>query len=330
MAAPKRSSRVSRKRRRRKPARWPIVVVGAAVLFLAGFGIGRLWRPRQAKVAAAGVPRDASGVTDEGKVGDSTTGADRRGASPPRPAAVPVTTELEESAEQQGWQEGRPDGPFVAIVVDDLGRSVETIRRLLSWNVALSYSVLPYETHTAEVTRALRQAQVEILCHLPMEGSAEADPGPGALRQTMTGAELARLTEAALAQVVGAQGVNNHMGSVLSADAMAMRSVLRVVEQHGLFFLDSRTASESRAYDVAMELGVAAGKRQVFLDRDPSAPAIAEQFQELLALARRQGAAIAITHPHRATLDRLEIEVQRALGLGYRFVPVSYLLDRSS
>jgi polysaccharide deacetylase 2 family uncharacterized protein YibQ len=80
---------------------------------------------------------------------------------------------------------------------------------------------------------------------------------------------------------------------------------------------------------VALELGLAAAERHVFLDPDPSPAEIATQFHRLLALAREQGAAIAIGHPHPATLAMLEAEVPRARALGYEFVPVSYLLDRT-
>jgi polysaccharide deacetylase 2 family uncharacterized protein YibQ len=38
--------------------------------------------------------------------------------------------------------------------------------------------------------------------------------------------------------------------------------------------------------------------------------------------------AIAIAHPHPATLEVLAREIPRAKAAGYEFVPVSYLVDR--
>jgi polysaccharide deacetylase 2 family uncharacterized protein YibQ len=118
------------------------------------------------------------------------------------------------------------------------------------------------------------------------------------------------------------------MGSSLSADRRAMRTILSVLAARGLFFLDSRTTAASTGYEVALELGVPAARRQVFLDPDPRAPAVAAQFQRLLTLAAEQGAVVAIGHPRPATLAVLAEQVPRARALGYEFVPLSYLLDR--
>jgi polysaccharide deacetylase 2 family uncharacterized protein YibQ len=120
------------------------------------------------------------------------------------------------------------------------------------------------------------------------------------------------------------------MGSVFSADAEAMTPILSELAARGLFFIDSRTSADSVGYRLALEHGVPAAERQVFLDADPGTEAIALQFERLLELARRRGAAVAIGHPHRDTLAVLELEVPRALAAGYEFVPASFLLDRPS
>lgn len=217
----------------------------------------------------------------------------------------------------------------IALVIDDLGRNVGDIQRLQDLRISWTAAVLPFESRTREVVSALGELGMEYLCHLPMEG-ANANPGPGALRLDMTPAELSAATLAALSAVPGAVGVNNHMGSVVSADAAAMSSILSELAARGLFFVDSRTSAASVGYRLALEHGVPAAERQVFLDADPAPEAIAQQFERLLELARRRGSAVAIGHPHRDTLAVLEREIPRALAAGYEFVPASFLLDRPS
>jgi len=218
-------------------------------------------------------------------------------------------------------------GVRLALVIDDLGRSLGDLERLDALGIPLTYSVLPFESHTREVVDWLSRRRREILCHLPMEPGNGANPGPGALTASMSREEMVAATEAALLAVPGAVGVNNHMGSRLSADPVAMRSVLGVLAGRGLFFLDSRTSAETVAYQTARGLGLAAAERQVFLDRDPAAAAIELQFDRLLEVARKRGAAIAIGHPYPETFHVLARRVPEALEAGYEFVPVGFLVD---
>jgi hypothetical protein len=241
---------------------------------------------------------------------------------PEAPVAVPVAQ----------VETPPPSGPVhgvrVALVIDDLGHDVNDLRPLVALGVPVTYSVLPYEEQTPEVVAELRRRRAEMILHLPMEPKNGQNPGPGALLQGMSDGELREKTEAALKAVPGAVGVNNHMGSLLSAEEGPMNAVLGVLAARGLFFLDSRTSAESVGYKVAIGLGVPAAERQVFLDGDPAPEAIHAQFQRLLNLARTKGAAIAIGHPHPETLAALTREVPKAKAEGYEFVPVSYLLTR--
>jgi len=233
------------------------------------------------------------------------------------------------AARLAGLQESPPAGPArVALVIDDLGRSLEELDDLHRLGVPITYAVLPFESQTPEVVAALRRRHDEILCHLPMEPRSGGNPGPGALRAGMSPEQLRQSTLAAIAAVPGAVGVNNHMGSALSADPGSMSTILGVLAERGLYFLDSRTSAQSVGFRVATSLGVPAAERQVFLDDDPHPAAVAAEFQHLLELARTRGGAIAIGHPHAATLATLAAEVPRAQALGYRFVQVSALLDR--
>ena len=216
--------------------------------------------------------------------------------------------------------------PAVAIVIDDLGRSVETVRRLEALGVDLTYSVLPFEVRTPEVVRTLRRGNREILCHLPMQAAGEADPGPGALTIAMTPEEVDRRTREALASVPGASGVNNHMGSGFSSDAGLMRVVLQVIAEKELYFLDSRTSALTQGFAVARELGLPAAERQVFLDRERQRAAIAAQLEELLLRASERGSAVGIGHPYAETLEVLEEWIPGAVARGFRFVTVGELV----
>ncbi|HET9212298.1 MAG TPA: divergent polysaccharide deacetylase family protein [Thermoanaerobaculia bacterium] len=241
---------------------------------------------------------------------------------PETPAAVPAATQTVTPA-------GPVHGARIALVIDDLGHDVAELTTLEALGVPVTYSVLPYEPQTPEVVAELRRRKAEILLHLPMEPVHGENPGPGALLQGMSDGELRQKTEEALKAVPGAVGVNNHMGSLLSSEEGPMNAVLSVLAERSLFFLDSRTSAQSVGYKVALELGVPAAERQVFLDGEATPEAIHAQFQRLLSVARAKGSGIAIGHPHPETLAALAREVPKAKAEGFEFVPVSYLLTKS-
>ena len=101
--------------------------------------------------------------------------------------------------------------------------------------------------------------------------------------------------------VPGALGANNHMGSKMTADAMSMDAVMRVLNLRGLYFLDSRTGTGSVALAAAARAGVPAMGRDVFLDDGADKATVAARLAELAAIARARGCAVGIGHPHPAT-----------------------------
>jgi len=215
----------------------------------------------------------------------------------------------------------------VALVIDDLGRDFEPLAALARLAVPVTYAVLPFEPRTREVAARLEASGAEVLCHLPMESEGEGAAEPRTLRLAMSDAALAAATAAALDEVPGAVGLNNHQGSLLTTDRRAMRIVLGVAAERQLYFLDSRTTPASVAFAVARELDVRAAERQIFLDDVPTVEAVRREFARLLEVAATRGAAIAIGHPHPATLAALAEEVPRAKASGIEFVPVSALLS---
>lgn len=312
-----------RRRRSRRGRDLPLLIGVAAASLLIGYllGVGSGgWRGEGPESVDSPAPAAGSEEPGDERV---AVGAPPRAISPPAGETAP------EPAPRRAPEPEPPagGGARVAVVIDDLGRRIQDVADLAALGVALSYGVLPFESHTAEVVEELKRRDQEILLHLPMEPLSGANPGPGALTAKMSAAEIGAATRWALSAVAGATGVNNHMGSELTANRRTMEVVLEVLSEEGLFYLDSRTSADSVAYRLALELGVPAAERQVFLDVESEPAAIRAEFRRLLALARERGSAVAIGHPYPTTLQVLRREVPAALAAGYRFVPVSDLLD---
>lgn len=223
-----------------------------------------------------------------------------------------------------------PRPPQVAIIVDDLGRDLETFRSLLDIELPLALAILPGEPHATEAARLAHRRGREVMIHLPMEpqGYPAIDPGDDALLVGQPPSEQLRRMRIYLRRVPHAVGVNNHMGSRFTEDLEGMAVVLGELRREGLFFVDSRTTGGSVAYELGRRAGIRVGRRDVFLDNVAEEEPILEQIRQLVRTARRSGTAIAICHPYPATLKALH----RAVGLleeeGIAVVPVSRLVAK--
>lgn len=105
-----------------------------------------------------------------------------------------------------------------------------------------------------------------------------------------------------------------------------MRVVLDTLKGRGLFFVDSVTTPKSVGLRLAKELGMKSGRRNVFLDNEQDGTYILGQLNQAVRLARKTGAAIAICHPHPATIQTLEAALPGLAQRGITLVPVSRLV----
>ena len=209
--------------------------------------------------------------------------------------------------------------PRVAIIIDDMGYHQQLGNQLLALDLNLTFSFLPAGPFTAQQAALAKAKGREILLHLPMEPRNTAwNPGENALYVRDTPERLRQKMAGMFSAVPHATGANNHMGSRFTADAAAMRVVLANLKEHSFFFIDSYTARGSQGLATAQELGVPTARRHIFLDNVQETETICRQIDELVAIAQKKGAAIAIGHPNRATLRALtecEARLRRAVEI---------------
>nr|MDJ0895682.1 divergent polysaccharide deacetylase family protein [Alphaproteobacteria bacterium] len=172
-----------------------------------------------------------------------------------------------------------------------------------------------------------RRAGHELMVHMPMEPlTRDSDPGPNALLVGLARGELERRLHWNLSRFDGFVGVNNHMGSRFTSHHGAMAVVARELKRRGLLFLDSRTVETSVALEVATAEGVPSTTRDVFIDHSQQPEKIAQQLRMVERIARRTGQAIAIAHPHDATLKALRRWLPSLAERGFALVPLSAIV----
>ncbi len=219
---------------------------------------------------------------------------------------------------------------LVAIVIDDLGQDIKQAKEVLALPGKVTLAVLPGLAHSTNIAELAGQAGREVLLHLPMAPlkDHEKTRTPGTLSADMNPMAFLNTVSDDVVSVPGAVGVNNHEGSALTENKEAMKFLMAELKARNLFFLDSMTNPKSVAYATAIEFGMKAAKRDVFLDNEGDNPSYIRGQLEILAdIARKNGKAIGIGHPHPATLSELRTWLAEAGAQGIEIVPVSRLMQ---
>jgi len=216
----------------------------------------------------------------------------------------------------------------VAIIIDDIGYDLKPVKELLKINADLTFAILPLCPHTREAAEMFHQAHRETLLHLPMEPVSypREKPGQGALFTDMNDEELIFQLEKDIAAVPYISGVNNHMGSKFMMDEKKLTLIFNKLKTNKLFFIDSRTSADSKAFVTAEKVGLPVAARKIFLDnsRDYN-----EIYNNLMNIAKKDGdvsPVILIGHPYpetiRAIIDAMKVLQEKRVSI----VPVSQIV----
>jgi polysaccharide deacetylase 2 family uncharacterized protein YibQ len=218
-------------------------------------------------------------------------------------------------------------GPRLAIVIDDLGYDQPAADALLALPFPLTASVLPHLLFSNQVAEQAYMRGDQVLLHLPIEPDDAAKREGIELHVGMSAKQVESALSGMLKTVPHVAGINNHEGSRGSADAALMDALMPSLSRRGLFFIDSRTTAKTVAYEAAKRSGVRAASRNVFLDDTPTREAILEQLDLAARDAIRDGSAIAIGHPHPATIAALNDGVPRLEARGIRLAFASEVVQ---
>jgi len=217
----------------------------------------------------------------------------------------------------------------IAIVIDDMGLDRTRSQKIIDLPGPLTVSFLTYADGLPAWAEKAHAAGHEVMAHLPMEPLDKGEnPGPGALRVAMSEDDVRRQLATNLDSWSGYVGVNNHMGSRFTMDAERMNAVMDVLKSRGLLWLDSKTTQNSAGISAAVAAGVPHVERDVFLDNTQTVEAVMGQLEETEKIARAHGSAIAIGHPHDATIAALWRWMGELDAKGFALAPVTEVLRR--
>ena len=193
--------------------------------------------------------------------------------------------------------------PKLAIIIDDVSvRSQVSAVKGLGFNITMSF--LP--PSKARPNSAKLAAKEDFyMVHLPMEAQNFSAEEPNTLRTSNTQQEVSSRVRDIKNMFPKVKYINNHTGSKYTEDERAMNRLILALNSNDISFIDSRTTSKTQVPKVMKNFALKYVARDVFLDHHMEKSYVKKQIKEAIRIAKSEGIAIAIGHPHKNTIAAL-------------------------
>ncbi len=218
----------------------------------------------------------------------------------------------------------------VAFIIDDVGSYLLGAKEFDALNIPITLSVLIDSKFAAKEIALLQNSKnIESMIHLPMQAQGVAlNHYNRKITITIKSSpqEIEELIKRSKRAIPFAKGINNHEGSLLTSNYFSTRIVIKKLKKYKFFFIDSRTSGKSVGYKIAREEGVPSAQRDVFLDHKVDFDYSCKQIISLVKIAKKNGSAIAIGHPHPSTYKAIKKMIPYIKKNSIKFVHASQLL----
>jgi polysaccharide deacetylase 2 family uncharacterized protein YibQ len=220
--------------------------------------------------------------------------------------------------------------PKIAFIIDDIGNREGVTSALKKLNIPITVSILPDTPFAVEEANEVKKFGLEAMIHLPMQPKNSNHYHSNRLKVVGLGSkieEMDQIIKRAVQIIPNAKGINNHEGSLITSKPEMMTKILQLIKREGLFFVDSRTTSDTVAYDIAKQLHIKTAYRDIFLDSSASYAHSMEQIDRLIKIAKQKGNAIAIGHPFDSTIKAIKDSIKIIRENRIRIVFVSQIVE---
>ena len=197
-----------------------------------------------------------------------------------------------------------PKKPLLVIIIDDVAfkRQVNEIKAI---PFKITPSFFPPTTRHPNTPKYAKEFPVYMV-HVPMEALHFSKPEPKTLNVGDDYIKIKKTIEEIKTFFPTVKFINNHTGSKFTADTNSMKILFKVLKEENLGFVDSKTTPISKAYIAEKYYKVPLFSRNVFLDNVQDINYIKNQLKKAVNIAKKRGYAIAIGHPHKATIEALK------------------------
>jgi len=194
--------------------------------------------------------------------------------------------------------------PKLAIIVDDVSFKPQ-VTTIQSIGYPITMAFLPPTSKHKKSAKIAKNIPFYMI-HFPLEAGSFKFAEEKTLKISDSYQTIEQRVQELHLLYPNATFTNNHTGSKFTANKEAMNKLMKALKKYNFTFVDSKTTAKSVAKQTASNYNVPFLSRNIFLDNKKDKTYIQQQLQKAVKVAKEDGNAIAICHPHKLTLQTLK------------------------
>ena len=203
-------------------------------------------------------------------------------------------------------------GPKLAIIMDDISTNAQA-SELKKLSIKVTPSIFPPEKQHPKTAWLAKEFSVYMV-HLPLQALNYTNEKANTLRTGDSKEKISQRIKDIKKDFKGVKYINNHTGSGFTSDFKSTLALLAELKNSEIYFIDSLTTNKSTVLDASKKLGLKYAYRDVFLDNEQNVSKILKMINKAVAVAKKDGVAIAICHPYKSTFEALKIAQKDAFN----------------
>lgn len=196
-------------------------------------------------------------------------------------------------------------GPKLAIIMDDISTNAQA-SELKKLSIKVTPSIFPPEKQHPKSAELAKEFSVYMV-HLPLQALNYTNEKANTLRTGDSKEKISQRIKDIKNDFKDVKYINNHTGSGFTSDFKSTLALLDELKNSEIYFIDSLTTNKSTVLDASKKLGLKYAYRDVFLDNEQNVSKILKMINNAVAVAKKDGVAIAICHPYKSTFEALKI-----------------------
>jgi polysaccharide deacetylase 2 family uncharacterized protein YibQ len=194
--------------------------------------------------------------------------------------------------------------PKLIIILDDVSFNYQ-VKAIKSIPFKITPSFFP-PTKVHPNTPIYAKKFKDYMVHVPMQALHFPHPEPNTMNIEWNYYQIKKRIDEIKKLFPNAKFINNHTGSKFTSNLKSMQYLFKALKEDNLGFVDSRTTPLSKARIVESMYHIPFFERNIFLDNKNNIKYIQNQLKKAVLIAKHKGYAIAIGHPHSATIKALK------------------------